>query len=1000
MIVCMAAGLWAYLELGRSEDPTFTVKVMLVKALWPGATVTDTINLITDKLEKKLEEVRYIDFVRSETKAGEATIYVHIKESTPSRAVPDTWEQVRRKVFDVWHTMPAGTQGPFFNDEFGDTFGIIYALTSDGFTHREMRDQMEKIRARLLSVPEVNKAELLGAQDERIYIEFSITAISQLGIDPSDVVRVIQAANLVMPAGLIATSRERIVIRVSGAYHNEDDIRRINLHTAAGFIRLGDIATVRRRYADPPTPLFRFNGKPAIGLAISMTADGDILRLGKAIKREVAAIQADLPLGLELHLVADQAAVVTTAVNGFTKALFEAIAIVLGVGFLALGVRAGLVVALAIPTVLAVTFTVMALMGIALQRVSLGALIVSLGLLVDDAMITAEMMISKLEEGMERIKAASYAYTSTAFPMLTGTLVTAAGFIPVGFARSDAGEYANSLFWVVTIALLASWVVAILFSPVIGVYLLPRQLEKHAHAAGRSKQMFRRTLTFSLRHKYVVIGTTVAIFAASVLGATRLQQQFFPASDRPELVVTLTLPQNASMYATERTVEEIDKLLNEDPDVVQWTFYVGSGPIRFYLPLEPPLPNDFIAHAVIMTKGTEARDRLQARLAPVLRERYPDVVSRMSPLELGPPVGWPIKYRVSGPDPQQLRKFVFEAAAIISADANVRNINFDWNEPIKVVRVDLHQDKANQVGLTSNVLAGSLNAVLTGLVITQVRDATYLIDTIGRSRESERIDLATLRDLQIRVGGERSVPLSDLANLEYVDEQPVIWRRKRLPTITIQAELAGAQSAEVVGRIQPKMDVLRARLPAGYRIEAGGIVEDSARAQASLVAVAPAMLLIMLAVLMAQLQRFSLLWLVISVAPLGLIGIVLAMLPTGIPMGFIATLGVIALTGIIVRNSVILIDQIEANIAAGQNPWDATLDATIHRVRPILLTAGAAMLGMLPIALDVFWGPMAYAMIGGIGVATLLTLVFLPALYVAWFRIPEPRPAETTQASA
>jgi multidrug efflux pump subunit AcrB len=992
MFVCLASGIWSYVRLGRSEDPNFTAKIMFLKVIWPGGTIVETTNLITDKLEKKLVEVPHLDILRSQTKAGETTIYVTLKDGVQPQMVPDIWYQVRKKALDIWHTMPAGAQGPFFNDEFGDTFGIIYALTGDGFSQREMRDYAEKIRTQLFRVPEIKKIDLIGAQDEKIYIEFSPGVISNLGIDPNEIARAIHAPNQVLPAGQVVTDQELISVFVSGAYRTENDVRRINLHTARGFVRLGDIATIVRRPVDPPATLFRFNGAPAIGLAIAMSDDGDMIRLGKALKREVGKIEAKLPIGLELHSVADQAQVVSKAVGDFTQALFEAVAIVLAVGFLALGMRAGLVVAVSIPLVLAITFAVMSFWGIALQRISLGALIISLGLLVDDAMITVEMMIAKLEEGMDRVKAVSYAYSTTAFPMLTGTIVTAAGFIPVGFARSDAGEYSSTLFWVLLTALMASWIVAVLFSPLIGVYLLPKEMTRKHHEEGRFTKLFRRALLFFMRRRYTVIGVTVAVFVVSLWGATKLDQQFFPASDRPELVLGISLTQNASIYATQLNVDEIEKFLGADPDITHWSYYIGSGAPRFYLPLEPPLPNPFMAQAVIMTKDTLARERVRGRLLAFLDEKLPDVVARLAPLELGPPVGWPIKYRVGGEDWEQVRQLAFEVARVVSADAQTKNINFDWNEPSKVVRVEIDQDKANKVGLNPDVIARALNGVLTGLTVTQLRDATYLVDVVGRSHRAERLDLRTLRDLQIQVAGGtggQSVPLSDLATLDYTDAQPVVWRRNQLPTITVQAELTGGQSDPVVGRLEPQMDVLRAKLPAGYSIEMGGIVEDSARAQASVLAVVPIMVIVMLTVLMVQLQSIQRLVLVISVAPLGLIGVVAIMLATGTPMGFISTLGVVALIGIIIRNSVILVDQIEANIASGQNAHDAVLDATIHRFRPIVLTAAAAVLGMLPIALDVFWGPMAYAMIGGLVVATLLTLVFLPALYIAWFRISE-----------
>lgn len=997
MIVCAAAGIWAYTDLGRSEDPTFTVKIMLVKAVWPGATIEETTSLVTDKLEKKLEEVSDLWFIRSETKAGEATIYVNLRLSVSPDKVPDLWYQVRKRVFDIWHTMPSGVLGPFFNDDFGETFGMVYALTGDGFSHREMRDYVERIRGRLLRVPTVSKVELIGAQDEQIFIEFSIAATATLGIDRNEVIRAIQAPNVVAPTGVVTTDRERIMLRVSGAYRNEADLRQINIHTRTGFLRLGDIATITRSYEDPPRRLFRYNGMPAIGIAASMAEDGDILRLGAALRREVAAIQAELPIGLDLHPVSDQSQVVTKAIGGFTRALFEAIAIVMAVGFLALGLRAGLVVAVAIPIVLAITFTVMSMIGIALQRVSLGALIISLGLLVDDAMITVEMMISKLEEKMDRIKAASFAYVSTAFPMLTGTLVTAAGFIPVGFARSDAGEYSSSIFWVLLIALLASWFVAVLFSPLVGVYLLPEQMRKKEHGGGRITQMFHRLLLFSLHRRLTVIAATVGIFLLSLLGVPLLKQQFFPASDRPELVLSITLPHSASIYATREAADEVEKLLREDSDVAYWSFYIGETPVRFYLPLEPGLPNDFVASAVIMTKGPEARDRVRKRLSEAVAVRVPNAVTRVAPLELGPPVGWPIKYRVSGEDPQQVRKYAFEVARIVSSDRHVRDVNFDWNEPIKAIRVVVDQDKARQVGLPPTELAAALNAFMSGLEIARVRDSIYLVGMIARSQRADRIDVATLQNMQIQMPTGSAIPLSDIATLEYTDEWPIIWRRGRLPTITVQADLAGTESVPVVRALDPQIKALRAKLPAGYSIEVGGIVEDSARAEASIMAVVPVMLMIMLTILMAQLHSFQRVFLVVSVAPLGLIGVVAIMLATGTPMGFIATLGVIALIGIIIRNSVILIDQIEVNIAKGEQPWDAVVNATMHRVRPILLTAAAAMFGMIPIAFDVFWGPMAYAMIGGLAAATLLTLVFLPALYAAWFRIqpPQHRPSDS-----
>jgi multidrug efflux pump len=1001
MLACAVAGTLAYRGLGRSEDPPFTIKTMVVKLLWPGATTADTINLVTDRVEKKLEETPSLDYLRSYTKPGETVIFVNLRDATPPKEVPSIWYQVRKKVQDIASSLPSGVQGPFFNDEFGDTYSVIYAFTSEGFSYRELKDYVEKVRAQLLRVPDVNKVDLIGVQDEKIYIEFSTRTIASLGINPSDVVRSLQAQNAVAPAGSVTTEQERILLFVSGAFGNENDVRAVNIRTSNGFIRLGDISRVTRGYADPPSAMFRFNGEPAIGLAVSMSPTGDALQLGKNLARTMAALENNLPLGIDVHLVADQPAVVDQAIRGFTKALFEAVAIVLAVSFISLGLRAGLVVAISIPLVLAMTFAVMDVLGIALQRVSLGALIISLGLLVDDAMITVEMMIAKLEEGMDRLAAASFAYTSTAFPMLTGTLVTVAGFLPVGFAKSGAGEYSNSLFWVIAIALIASWFVAVLFAPLLGVWLLPRNLAAHRSAHGPSgiEARVRGGIVAALRHRWLVIGGTLAIFVLALVGATRLQQQFFPESDRTELLVSLTLRQSASIETTRKTVDKFETLLRGNDDVARWSFYVGSGAVRFYLPMDVQLANDYFAQAVVVAKDVDARDRLKAKLEKALATDFDDLTGRVTPLEMGPPVGWPIKYRVSGDDPLKVRSIAFEVANAIGADPAVRDVNFDWNEPIKVIRLNIDQDVARLVGMTSEALARGIRTVVSGYTVTQVREQTYLIDVVGRSQSDERKTLGTLRDLQVLLDNGRRVPLAQIATLEYADEYPMIWRRKRLPTITIQGDTApGVQSATVVARVAPAIAALRATLPGGYAIDVGGTVEESSKGQRSVAAVVPVMLMTILTILMVQLQSFQRLILVVSVAPLGVIGIVAAMLPTGTPMGFIATLGVIALIGMIIRNSVILIDQIEHNRSAGVEAFTAIVDATLHRLRPIVLTAAAAILGMLPIAREVFWGPMAYAVIGGLAVATLLTLVFLPALYGAWFRIREPAAPAAAEA--
>ena len=720
-----------------------------------------------------------------------------------------------------------------------------------------------------------------------------------------------------------------------------------------------------------------------------MRKNGNVLAFGEHLKERLANGDGDLPVGIESHLVANQPEVVEEAVGEFVKTLIEAIAIVLAVSFLSLGWRPGIVVAIAIPLVLAITFVAMKLAGIGLQRISLGALIIGLGLLVDDAMIAVEMMIKKLEEGSDKVTAATFAYTSTAFPMLTGTLVTIAGFIPVGFAASGAGEYTFTLFAVVAIALVASWFVAVLFTPLIGVFILSDKIKGHGHEPSRFARAFHTLLDRVLHLKYWVIGATVALFVAALFGMQFVQQQFFPSSDRPELLVDLTLPQSSTIKETREVVDKLEKILKNDPDIEHWSFYIGSGAVRFYLPLDQQLANDFFAQGVIVTKGFKVRNAVQQRiLAALRRPEFEQVQPRISPLELGPPVGWPLKFRISGPDPMTVREIAQNFASVLGKTPDARNINFDWNEPSKVVRVEVDQDRARALGISSQALSQTINAVLSGTTVTQLRDDIYLIDIVARAVPEERAKLETLRSLMINVPGGRSVPLEQVAKLSYGIESPLIWRRHRLPTITVQADTApGLEAATVVKSLSSDIAAFKSKLPAGYDVAVGGTVEDSAKAQASIFAVFPLMILIMVTILMVQLQSFQRLFLVLATAPLALIGVAAALLVSHVPMGFVAILGIFSLTGMVIRNSVILIDQIDTEIAAGQHPWNAVIVATEHRLRPILLTAAAAILGMIPIAPTVFWGPMAYAVMGGLVVATLLTLVFLPALYVAWFRI-------------
>ena len=1001
MLISALAGLYAYGRLGREEDPPFTIKTMVVKTLWPGATATETVQQVTERIEKKLEEISGLDFVRSYTKPGESVVFVNLKDSVRAEDVPDTWYQVRKKVGDIRSSLPSGIAGPFFNDEFGDTYSIIYAFTAEGFSLRELRDEVDRVRAELLRVPDVAKADFIGTQDEKVYLEFSTHQLASLGLDANALTQTLQAQNAIAPSGTIDAGPERIAIRVSGEFTSEESLRAVNFQHGNRFFRLSDIATVKRGPVDPPQPVFRYNGEQAIGLAISMARNGDAEALGANIKKRMAELRRDMPIGIEPHLVADQPHVVHEAVGEFTKSLWEAIFIVLGVSFLALGWRPGIVVAVAIPLVLAITFLLMYLLGISLQRISLGALIIALGLLVDDAMIAVEMMITKLEEGFDKVKAATYAYTSTAFPMLTGTLVTVAGFVPVGFAKSGAGEYCFTMFVVITVALLTSWVVAVLFTPLTGVYLLSDKMKKHSHEPSRFSRWFHNMLDKALRAKYLVIAGTAALFMLALAGMGLVQQQFFPASDRPELLVNLTLPQNASLNATSDTVARVEKILKADPDISYWSFYVGQGAVRFYLPLDAQLGNDFFAQAVVVTKGFKQRAAVQARLEKALSTGFDDVLARVSPLELGPPVGWPVKYRVAGPDPTKTREVALAFAQLLAEGGKTRNINYDWNEPAKTIKVEVDQDRARLLGLSSQQLANNINAVLSGTTITQLRESTYLIDIVARAVPEERAKLETLRNLRLEASGGRSVPLAQIATLSYALEPPLIWRRQRLPTVTVQADtMPGVEATTVAKSLEGALAGFRAKLPPGYSVTAGGTVEDSAKAQASIFVVFPLMLLLMTTVLMVQLKSFQRLALVLLTGPLAIIGVAGALLVSGAPMGFVAILGVISLAGMVIRNSVILIDQIDQNVARGEAPWQAVISATEHRLRPILLTAAAAILGMIPIAPTVFWGPMAYAVMGGLAVATVLTLIFLPALYVAWFRIAPPREPREAEAPA
>ncbi len=986
MIAATVGGLLSYFRLGRAEDPPFTFRTMIVQAAWPGASMDDTLKQVTERIERKLQETKGLDFLRSYTKPGLATIFVNLKGSTKAADVPDIWYQVRKNVGDIRGTLPAGVIGPGFNDDFGDTYGLIYGFTADGFTHRELRDYVEDIRSRLLQVPDVSKIELLGAQDEQIYVEFSTEQLAGLGIDRAALIAALRAQNAVSPAGSLQTGDETLSLRVSGAFSSEGDILDVNFLSNGRLIRLRDIAQVRRAYSDPPQPMFRVNGKPAIGLAIAMRDGGDILALGRNVKKAIDESVANLPLGVDATLVSDQPVVVQTAIGEFMESLWQAIAIIMAVSIISLGLRPGSVVALTIPLTIAIVFPIMEAMNIDLQRISLGALIISLSLLVDSAMTTIDVMTTRLAQGDSKEEAASFAYRTLAFPMLTGTLVTIAGFVPIGFARSAAGEYTFSIFAVVTIALIVSWFVAVLFAPLLGVWLLKKPDNAASAGPGMVERIFRSILVGVMRVRWITIAVTLGCFVLSLLALPYVPRQFFPASDRPELVVDLTLPQNASIFASDAVAAKLDGMLKSDPDVATWSTYVGRGAIRFYLPLDVQLANDFFSQVVIIAKDVAARDRLHARLEKELAEQLPSVVARVSPLELGPPVGWPVKYRVSGPDISQVRAIALKLGQIMGEDPNLRLVNFDWIEPSREVRIKIDQDQARLVGLSSQALAEVLNTVMTGTPVTQVRDDIYLVNVVARANDEQRVSLSTLRSLQLPLPNGRTVPLSQVASFDFDQEFPLIWRRDRVPSLTVQADVgAGATPEGAVRSLTPAIETLSESLPSGYHIAVGGTVEESAQSQASVFAMLPVAFLLMLVFLMAQLHSFGRVFLVIAVVPLGLIGIVLALLAFNRPLGFVAILGILALVGMIARNAVILIDQIETERAQGREIWDAVVEATVSRFRPIMLTAISTVLGMIPIAPTVFWGPMAFAIMGGLFVATMLTLLVLPVFYITLY---------------
>jgi multidrug efflux pump len=996
IIASVAVGIMAYLSLGRAEDPSFTIKVMTIRTEWPGATAREVEQLVTDPIEKKVEELRYYDFARSYSRAGESVVFVSLKDSTPPSAVADQWYQVRKKVGDIRGTLPQGVVGPMFNDEFGDVYSLMYAFMGADFSPAQMKKIVEEARERLLKVPDVEKVDLIGVQDQKIYVELSNQRLSSYGISVNSVIGALQHDNDLASSGRVDVSADRVFVRVDDGLDDEASVRALPIQIGGRQLRLGDIADVQRGYEDPKSYTMRFMNRDAIGLGVVMVKGGNVLHLGQALQAEMEKVKATLPAGVDVAQVADQSKVVEHSIGEFQESLLEALAIVMAVSFISLGWRTGVVVALAVPLVLAITLAAMLVLGIDIHRVSSGALIISLGLLVDDAIIAVEMMVVKIEQGWDRLKAGAFAYSSTAFPMLSGTIVTAAGFVPVGFAHSSTAEFTNAIFWVVALALLLSWIVAVLFTPFIGFYLLPKPKhrvaeEDHNIYDTRIYRLLRRAIAACVRARWVTIGVTVAAFVVALVGFGKVQQQFFPNATRPELLVDIRLAEGSSFAATSVEVSKMEKLLTGDPDVDHYVAYTGGGTPRFYLALDEQLRNANFGQFVVVTKGLEARARVRKRIEAVADEDFPVARVRVSALENGPPVGYAVQFRVTGGDPAAIRDIAYRVRDTMRANPHLANVNLEWDELSKRVRVRMDPAKAEALGVSKQDLSQALNLMMAGQAITQYREGTELIDVIVRTVPEERLDLAHIGDLNVPTASGGFVPLRQVATVYYELEDPILWRRSRQTTLIVRGDPVGFQAPVVSQEVNAQLAQIRRTLPDGYRIDMGGAIEESAKGQTAINKMMPLMLLIMLTTLMIQLQSFSRVFLVFLTAPLGLIGVTAALLLFHQPFGFVAMLGVIALAGIIMRNSVILVDQIEQDIRAGHAPWEAILGATVRRARPILLTASAAILAMIPLVPDIFWGPMAVAIMGGLAVATLLTLFFLPALYAAWFRVKEPK---------
>lgn len=1023
MILVGIVGIYSYSKLAQSEDPPFTFKVMVVQTYWPGATAREVSLQVTDRIEKELMTTGQYERIMAYSRPGESMVTFIAKDSLKSDQIPDVWYNVRKKVSDIRHQLPQGVQGPFFNDEFGDTFGNIYVLTGKDFDYAILKEYADRLQLQLQRVKDVGKVELIGLQDQKIWVEISNTKAAQLGIPVTAIQQALQQQNSVANAGFFETGTDRIQLRVSGQIQSVEELKQMPLLVGGQTIQLSDVAEVYRGFSEPAQPRMRFMGENGIGIAVSMRKGGDILALGKNLENTFARLQKTLPLGMQLQKVSDQPVAVKRSVNEFMKVLAEAVIIVLLVSFFSLGFRTGLVVAFSIPLVLAMTFAGMNLFDVGLHKISLGALILALGLLVDDAIIAVEMMAIKMEQGYSRIKAAGFAWNSTAFPMLTGTLITAAGFLPIATAASSTGEYTRSIFQVVTIALIVSWFAAVLFVPYLGEKFLPdfNQLpvrapwyqrlwerlrkrpepepvrpvhildEVHDPYQSGFYQRFRKLVNTCVTYRKTVIISTVGLFILSILMFKLVPQQFFPPSNRAEILVDLKLEEGASLTATENAVKKVERFLSTQEGIDNFVAYVGTGSPRFYLPLDQQLPQASFAQFVVLASSLDDRDEIRRSLDQQIRKLLPEVRTRVSLLENGPPVGYPIQYRVSGEDLSLVRQWAERVAQVIGKNPNTTNVHLDWGEPSKTIILNIDQDRARQMGISSADLARFLNSSISGAAIDQYREKRELIEIRLRGDQAERVDVGSLASLAVPTSQGSTVPLAQIAQIDYSFEDGLIWHRNRLPTITVRADIRSQQQpATVVNEMAGQIEQLRNELPPGYLIEVGGTVEESARGQSSVNAGMPLFLAVVMTLLMLQLKSISRALIVFLTAPLGLIGVVIFLLLFNKPFGFVAMLGTIALSGMIMRNSLILIDQIEQDIQAGHDRWNAIIDATVRRFRPIILTALAAVLAMIPLSRSIFFGPMAVAIMGGLIIATLLTLFFLPALYAAWFKMKKP----------